>query len=359
MMMRQSNRKSDVMVTIGRDSLVISVSGIVTARSLDAILREIVRENRNKSSVPHIADLILDLSAVKVIRPSGATSLVCLCSALMMDKLSGLASPSVIYLRQPPEAVSTYLARIGFFTLMSAKAKLLGYGDLVRRDFQLREQDMRKRMDGVFNRGSGNENRPVVWPMQIIAQKDIRNSYRTFEDDCQRLVNDAADHFDELFSSPHFNFDQGDRHDFRQAIYELFMNVYEHSDSWGLAMIHAQLDRGTFICCHDIGIGIRESLTDSPSVKETIENDYQAIKWVLVEGHSRKVGGNGIGLNIIEDFVSERNGTIEIRSGECLLRKTTLGDARWKPYHVPWFPGTQLNLFVPVRLEHMGGSECL
>ena len=354
MIMRQSNRKSDVTVTIDRDSLMLSIAGIVTARSLDAILREIAHVTRHKSSAADVKKLIVDLSRVEVIRPGAAVSLVCLCSALMMNKLHEIGNLSEIYLDKPTERVLSYLTTIGFFTMMASKAKLFGFSELVRREEQWKERNKKRLIERISGRFLSSESQSVIWPMRIIGQKDNRSSYRKFEDDCQYLVNDAVDHFDELFCTPHFNFNQADRHDFRQTIYELYMNVYEHSGSWGVTMIHARPKYGTFICCYDIGIGIRKSLTDSPNVKETIENDYQAIKWGLVEGHSRKVGGSGSGLNVIEDFVSERNGIMEIRSGECSLRRTPTGNL-WKPYHVLWFPGTQLNLFVPVHLEQVGG----
>lgn len=343
----KASRDTQLSIMVDANSLKIALSGHVGARSLDTILREMSRVSRDKSSVSNMENLIVDLSGVNTIAPAGATGLVSLCSALMTNRIAEMGNPSVIYLRHPPEHVLTYLTAIGFFTLMSAKAKLLGCGDFVRREDRLRERDRRTRIEGVLDKSSNSGNRPVVWPMRIIGHKEVGSGYRAFENACQSLVNDAINHFDELFSSLHFNFSQSDRHEFVSAIYELFVNVYEHSDSWGLAMIHARPDRGTFICCHDIGVGIRRSLADSPNVSEKIENDYQAIRWALVEGHSRKVGGSGSGLTIIEEFVSERNGNIEIRSGECLLQRTS-GSIDWKPYRVSWFPGTQLNLYVPI-----------
>jgi hypothetical protein len=216
----------------------------------------------------------------------------------------------------------------------------------VRLEDQYKERDRQKRIRG-FDERFENDDHPIVWPMRLIGQKENQHARRDFEDVCQYLVNDAADHFDKLFSSPHFNFDKRDRHDFLLANYELYKNVYDHSHSWGLPMIHARPKWGTFICCYDVGIGIRESVNASPNINKKFDTDDEAIKWALVEGNSSKVGGNGLGLNIIEDFVSSRNGVIEIRSGKYLLRKKS-GNTYWAPYRVPWFPGTQINIFVPV-----------
>jgi len=207
----------------------LSIAGIVTARSLDAILREIAQVTRHKSSAADVNKLIVDLSRVEVIRPGAAVSLVCLCSSLMMNKLNEIGNPSEIYLNKPTERVLSYLTTIGFFTMMASKAKLFGFSELVRREDQGKERNKKRLIERIPGRFSSRESQFVVWPMRIIGQRDDRSSYRKFEDDCQYLVNDEADHFDALFCNPHFNFNQADRHDFRQAIYELYMNVYEHS----------------------------------------------------------------------------------------------------------------------------------
>lgn len=346
--MRQSNSKSNVSVTIEQHSLEIGLSGIVTARTLDAILKEATRQKGRESPEPDVVNLIVDLSRVNVIRPDGAIGLVCLCSALMTNKVKEIRSPTTIYLRRPPERVLSYLTRIGFFTQMSVKANLLGHGDLVHLEDQWKERDRNERTQGILGERFDSDKRPIVWPMQLIGRREDQYTRRDFEDACQHLVNNAADHFYKLFSSRHFNFDESDRHDFLLANYELYMNVYDHSGSWGLAMIHARPEYGTFMCCSDIGMGIRESVNASPNIKRNFDTDYDAIKWAVVEGNSSKVGGNGLGLNIVEDFVSSRKGIIEIRSGECLLQKRS-GDADWEAHRVPWFPGTQVNVFVPVR----------
>jgi len=345
--MRQSNSKSNVSVTIEQDSLEIGLSGIVTARTLDAILKEVTRQKGQGSPQTDFVNLIVDLSRVAVIRPGGAIGLVCLCSALMTNKVKEICSPKTIYLRRPPERVLSYLTRIGFFTQMSVKANLLGHGDLVRLEERWKERDRNERTQGSFSERFGSDKRPIVWPMQLIGRRGDQYTRRDFEDACQHLVNNAADHFYKLFSSPHFNFDDSDRHDFLLANYELYMNVYDHSGSWGLAMIHARPEYGTFMCCYDIGVGIRESVNASPNIKKGFDTDLDAIQWALVEGNSSKLEGNGLGLNTIEDFVWKNRGIFEIRSGECLMQKKS-GGSNWKPYGVPWFPGTQINVFVPV-----------
>ena len=341
-------RSRGVLVTVDQDSLSIVLSGTVTVRSVDEVLRQICTKQREMSTLGADAALIVDLSGVDIVRPSGAVGLVCLSSAIMTKRLEYTFAPSSTRLRPPKPDVLAYLARIGFFTVMSAKAKLLGYSHLVsfndyRYDYT---QSKHFQSDAQVDNDAGA--RAVVWPMQIIGQKSVHDNYRHFEDSCQKLVNNAIDHFGAVFSSPHFRFGTADKHDFLHSMYELYMNVYEHSDSWGVTMIHARPNYGTFVCCYDIGMGFKESLKGSPNVKEFIRSDLDALSWSLVEGHSRKPDGSGQGLKDVERFVSQRQGIFEIRSGACLMQETT-ASGKWKPYRVPWFPGAQIDLFIPVR----------
>jgi len=350
MITNQTKRASKVVITTEQNSLEITVTGIITARTLDLILQEIYRQKSQSFTESTRVNLIVNLSGVSVIRPSGAVGLVCLCSALMTNKMKNLASPSTFFLRHPPENVVSYLTRIGFFTQMSMKANLMGHHDLIVREEHLRHRDRNMRMQDMVAGHFDSKSRPIVWPMQLIGRKEDQHTHRDFEDTCQQLVNSAADHFDSLFSSSHFNFDRRDKHDFLLANYELYMNIYDHSESWGLAMIHARPEHGTYICCNDIGIGIRKSVNASHKIRKQLETDHEAIKWALIEGNSSKDDGNGLGLNIIEEFVTSRKGTIEIRSGECLLQRNS-ADANWIPHRVPWFPGTQINMFVPAQQD--------
>lgn len=346
--MRQTVRKSNISVRIDRHCLEIIISGIVTARTLDSILKEMrLERERQEFTASDVRDLVVDLSNATMIELSGAGHLVCLCSALMTNKLKEIASPSTMYLRRPTGNVLTWLTRIGFFTSMSAKAKLLGHGELVHAEEKMRELSG-KQAQAIASTWVDSGDRPIVWPIELVPHKEGSSAYRNFENACQYFLNHAHDQFDRLFSSSHFNFDRGDVHDFWNANSELYRNIFEHSDSWGLATIHARPQYGTVVCYYDIGIGIKGSVNASSNIPREFDTDYDAIKWALVEGHSSKIGGSGLGLNIVGDFVLSRDGTIELRSGQCLLQKRP-GDTDWRAQVVPWFPGTQINFFVCVR----------
>ena len=350
-MMRKRARESNVDVYFEGNCLVIGISGIVKVRTLDLIIKELTIERKRQEYT--MTDLILDLSDVYPISPAAAVGLVCLCSALMTNKMKEIANPSNFYLKRPTNSVLTYLTTLGFFTQMSNKARLLGCEDLVRSESE-KKQRRRKRQKPFFDNSFDNDVRPIVWPMETIPRKGSISD-QDFENVCQHFVNHAVDYFERLFYSSHFNFNKGDVHGFSESNTELFMNIFEHSGSWGLATIHANPARGTTVCYHDIGIGIKGSVNSSPKTGkefEKFETDYKAMKWALKEGNSSKLGEseNGIGLNIVEDFVLSVKGYIEIRSGQCLLYKKSgdqPGEENWRFQSVPLFPGTQINFFVP------------
>jgi len=342
-----SKVRYQVSVRIEESAVEVNLSGIISARALDVVLTEMVRTKGRSNFVDNDCRLVVDLSQVKAVMPSGATSLVSLCSALMEHKIGDLARPSIIELRRPPSHVLTYLTRIGFFTAMASKADLVGCTDLVRTEEEKASRSTAKDPKDIWDRQE-RDNKPVVWPISLIGHKESHRTRLDFDCFCQRLVNNAAQHFEGLFASPHFNFDGRDMHDFLLSNYELYMNVFDHSKSWGLTMIHARPKYGTFVCCHDIGIGVRENVKSSPKVKSSFSKDSDAIRWALTEGNSSRIDGNGLGLNIVEDFVCSRKGMLEIRSGECLMQRSPR-NVNWRSHHVPWFPGTQINLFVPVR----------
>ena len=226
---------------------------------------------------------------------------------------------------------------------------------MVRSESEKKQLRRKRQKQAIFDNSFDDDGHPIVWPIETIPRKGGSIGDKDFENACQYFVNYAAGTFDRLFSSSHFNFNKGDKHNFWSSNVELWMNIFEHSDSWGLATIHANPSHGTTVCYHDVGMGIKGSVNSSSKAGkefEKFETDCNAMKWALKEGNSSKLGGNGIGLSIVEDFVLSRRGTIEIRSGECLLQKRPgdqPGEKYWRSNNVPWFPGTQINFFVPCK----------
>jgi len=166
-MIRHDSSKTSVGVTIDSGSLLISLSGTVTSETMDAVLYRIAAR-KHQLSLSSSTNLTVDLSKVVALMPDGAATLVCLCAALMTKRMNHICSPTAIHLRRPPENVLSYLTKIGFFTLMSVKANLLGYGDLVRLEDGWRAHDKKELLEQPFHEGSSYGRGPVVWPMRIV-----------------------------------------------------------------------------------------------------------------------------------------------------------------------------------------------
>ena len=222
-MMRKRARESNVDVYFEGNCLVIGISGIVKVGTLDLIIKELTIERKRQEYT--MTDLILDLSDVYPISPAAAVGLVCLCSALMTNKMKEIASPSNFYLKRPPNDVLTYLTTLSFFTHMSNKARLLGCEDLVHSESEKKQRRREKQIPVIFDNSFDNNVRPIpiVWPMETIPTKGSSISDQNFENACQHFVNNGADTFDRLFSSSHFNFDKGDKHNFWSSNVELYL----------------------------------------------------------------------------------------------------------------------------------------
>ena len=346
-MMSKKAIGSKVEIYMKENCLIIRIWGNITAITLNLIMKELIKCKKRQEY--KAIGLILDLSNIYYISPEGAVYLVCLFSALMGSKMKEIANPVSFYLRRPPERVLTYLVRIDFFTQMSNKARLLGCEDLVLLEYERMQRSRKKQTWGTFDNRLDKDNSAIVWPMETIPCKNDVIGTQDFELACEYFITNAHTHFKRLFSSSHFNFDRGDKHELFSANGELYKNIFKHSRSWGIGLIHARPNYGTTVCYHDIGIGIKYSVNSSPKVEEEFQSDYDAMKWALKENHSSS-DGSGIGLNIVEDFVLSKNGTIEIRSGQCLLYKKPgdqPGEEYWRPKNSPMFLGTQINFFIP------------
>jgi len=351
-------RESQAEVLLENNNLSIKIAGNMRVRTIDVILKEMLLKKRKAEYVIESA-MILDLSELVFISPAAATGIVCLCSALMSNKMTVVANPSAFYMRRPPENVLTYLSTFHFFTQLINKANLLGCEDLAAFESERTERKSKvKKIDGP-----DNEEKPIVLPMRTIPQKGAAERDHIFEQACLQFINEIYPTFRKLFSSVHFNFYDGDIYQFKEANGELFVNVFEHSRSWGIASIHANPRSGTIVSYCDIGVGMKGSVNSSPKARkeyDVFETDTVAIKWALKEGNSSKVGGNGRGLNVVEEFVLQRKGNIELRSGSSLFRKKPgdkPGVENWSISSVPWFPGTQINFFVPCmdRIDNGAG----
>jgi hypothetical protein len=314
--------------------LTIKMPDQISIDTIDFLLKEIDK-NQILNSRDRV-DILLDFSKIKYILPEGALSIICVCNYLRNNVLN----PNNIFfhLNSPIESVYRYLTYLGFYTQMSQKAEIFEIQNVVHFESELKfKRNEQKRIVQYSNETSP---KPIILPIETIPMQMDSISGKDFENMIGVFVNHTIDSFSDLFNNQHYNFSGEDQHDFLLSNVELYKNIFEHSQSWGIGTIHARPNFGTTVCYFDVGIGFKGS------VKE-FDTDLEAINWALVDGHSSKSGADndGFGLTIVQDFVLKRRGNLKIRSGECLLEskgKTNTSKT------VNYFPGVQICYFIPV-----------
>lgn len=282
-------------------------------------------------------DVLLDFSQVKYIFPEGVLSIICFCFFLRNKSIFPINDVH-IHLNSPPENVYTYLTILGFYGQMSIKSEIIEIQNIVHYESELKKE---RKARCEYNKPLfAVKPNPIILPIETIPMQIDSISGRDFENMLGVFVNHTIDTFGELFQSTHYNFSGEDQHDFLLSNVELYKNVFEHSQSWGIGTIHARPNHGTTVCYFDTGVGFRGSVNK-------FSTDLQAIEWSLVDGNSSKAGddNDGFGLTIVQDFVLKRNGNLKIRSGNCLLEITSKSR---KNKLVSEFPGVQISYFIPV-----------
>lgn len=314
---------------IEKDQLTIILSDSVSVNILDLLILETIKiYGKNKNSFNNI---VLDLSKIKYIDIEGALSIICFSSAIKRKNKN-----TSFHILHPSENILNYLMTIGFFRQMSNKVGVVEGQDLVRIEDELLQK--RKLIEKMNI--SKPIIKPTILPITTIPQQMDSSSGRNFENMVGSFANQVIDTFITILSLPHFNFNGKDQHEFVLSNVELFKNIFEHSKSWGIGSIHARPNFGTTACFYDIGIGFKESVNK-------FNSEFESIEWALINGNTSKPDGDhdGFGLSIIQDFVKSRDGTLKIRSGDCLFEITSTSEQK---FNVQNFPGVQISYFIPV-----------
>jgi len=243
-----------------------------------------------------------------------------------------------LHFSSPQDSIYNYLTILGFYSQLSDKADIIEIQDIVHYESELKK----KREENRKTYRQSPEGKPIsiILPIETIPKQIDSISGKDFENRVGKFVNRTIDSFSELFKSTHYNFSGEDQHNFLLSNVELYKNIFEHSQSWGIATIHARPNFGTTVCYFDLGIGFKESVGKFSS-------ELQSIEWALVDGNSSKLGddNDGYGLTIVQEFVLIRNGSLKIRSGDCLLEKS---NKEKNSRIVTTFPGVQISYFIPI-----------
>jgi anti-sigma regulatory factor (Ser/Thr protein kinase) len=147
---------------------------------------------------------------------------------------------------------------------------------------------------------------------------------------------------------------------FTMTFSEAVQNITEHAGTGGWVAIHAynwrrRLGRRVVVMAvSDAGIGFRRSLEATESRKFGNRwSDGTALETALIQEISRfRDPGRGQGLAMIKRTLREWQGKISIRSGTARLAIVPAwDDDQPLAEHLPYFPGSQVQIVVPAREE--------
>ena len=327
-----SNLKMDYVVDLPKE---------LNARTVPPILKNLQGEN--------VAVYTLDMANVRMVRPAGICFLVCMLAVLAPKRGSRGVRIRIVNLS---ESVESFLCTLGFFSTLKKRVALIGSEDMIANDERRRRRNEKAANDAYW-RGGQESDKPLVWPIETIFEKSTEGylSNSQFESDCARFIDRAVVKFRGLFIEE-LGMAHVDQGLFWQSNRELYKNIYDHSESWGIVSVFGRPNHGTIFTYHDVGIGMLASINVNHEEGEQLTSDLEAIKWAIVDGNSSKKIGNegwtensGVGLSIVSEMVIESRGRIEIRTGGTIYCHD--GQSDWRSLNTDFFPGTHVSVFIP------------
>ncbi len=136
----------------------------------------------------------------------------------------------------------------------------------------------------------------------------------------------------------------------RRSLYELFTNIFQHSDSvfGGVALgQYYPLKKQVQICVCDGGVGMVRRVQEAGFGRAS---PCDAIQWALENGHSTRITGccpGGLGLFLLREFVKKNGGSFRIYANTGLFWEEA-GTAN-KRQLATGFPGTLIELRLNLR----------
>lgn len=231
--------------------------------------------------------------------------------------------------------VANTLAKFGFFKCSKFYCNLHLNDNLER---------LNNRFLGYFDINKIQEQSSIYWPIRTIPER----SGNSFETDDAGYTNSFIDYFNLLVTSgklPIYDISQEEvRKGFIKTAYELGLNVWEHSNSWGLSSIQSTDETKTTIAICDYGDGfIRNYIAKNPEYIRSLENDKNLLIELLEEGGTSKPNKNknGHGLTRVMKFTRNIDGTLLIRTDnyEIILVKN---QKKPRISKTRYFKGTQV-----------------
>jgi len=185
----------------------------------------------------------------------------------------------------------------------------------------------------------------IFWPIAIIPVKEGSS----FEDEIKNFFNGFTTHLWLIIKYGfinNLNIEKIEfiKKDYISAINEATKNVWDHSESWGIASIYSNRYQKTTFCIFDYGIGfINSYVKRKPSSKRTLKTDIQILNWLFKEGNtSDEINNHGRGLAKIAKFTDNMKGTLLIRTDKYMLKYDCKNGLII--FEKTYFPGTQIML---------------
>ncbi|HSA56629.1 MAG TPA: ATP-binding protein [Gemmatimonadaceae bacterium] len=147
---------------------------------------------------------------------------------------------------------------------------------------------------------------------------------------------------------------------FAMTLSEVCQNIVEHAGRGGWVAVQSYRYRQRLgrrvvvIAVCDAGVGFRTSLESTPAWKPKDRwDDAMALEDALIRGVSRfRETGRGQGLAGVRRYVGRWDGKLSIRSGTARIAIVpSWDDAVPLAEHLPPFPGAQVQITIPERLE--------
>jgi hypothetical protein len=236
------------------------------------------------------------------------------------------------------DSVINILCSFGFVSIMKSLGNLKILPDLEQFN-EFRISYLKKSIKNI------NESiKSIYWPISLIPRK-LTNI--NFDIETRAFFNNFIEYFNAVVALKMIEKNNSDLREFIEksfikAINEATKNVWDHSESWGIASIQSNRSNKTTLCLFDFGVGFIESyIKRKGNYIRTYDEDKKVLEWLFQEGNtSRSEGNHGHGLSIIEKFTDITDGILLISTDTYLLRyqkKTGLAISR-KAY----YPGTQI-----------------
>jgi anti-sigma regulatory factor (Ser/Thr protein kinase) len=292
---------------------VVTVPGSLDDRTLDTLAAGL-------GDWPPTEGLLLDARATHWASPYGLTALLSLGQAIQEAKL---ATPRLTV--PDSEDVRSYWGRAGFFHAAAECFELVGR----------------------LPRKSSDAPSDVLLPVTPVrAAEDVHHVVGRIQERAQRIL------LSEL------NLEAKATMGFAMALSEACQNIVEHAGTGGWVAVQTynwrkRLGRKVVvIAVSDSGIGFRRSLEPTEAKKVGDRwGDGAALELALLHNVSRfRDPGRGQGLAGIRRYLGRWQGKVSVRSGTARLAVVPAWDDDVPlAEHLPFFPGSQVQITIPAQ----------